>query len=66
MRVQHQDLDVGAILQHHLGDVLITDVAHAAVAAYGPDLGQLDNFLVGHQRVGEVSEVVILLGIDHV
>ena len=66
LRVEHQDLDVGAVLQHDLGHVLVADVAHAAVAADGPDLGQLDDFLVGHQRVGEVGEVVILLGVDDV
>ena len=60
LRVEHEDLDVGAVLQNDLGDVLIADVAHAAVAADGPDLGQFDDFLIGHQRVGEVAEVVVL------
>jgi hypothetical protein len=35
-------------------------------AADRPDLGQLDDLLVGHQRVGEVAQVVILLGVDDV
>ena len=60
LRIEHEDLDVGPVLQDDLGDVLIADVAHAAVAADGPDLGQLDNFLIGHERVSEVAEVVIL------
>ena len=53
-------LDVGPVLQDHLGHVLVADVAHAAVAADDPDLGQFDDFLVGHQRVGEVGELVVL------
>ncbi len=60
LRVEHERLDVGPVLQDHLGHVLVADVAHAAVAADYPDLGQLDDFLVGHQRVGEVREVVVL------
>ena len=60
LRVEHQHLHVGPVLQHHLRDVLVADVAHAAVAADHPDLGQLDDFLVGHQRVGKVREVVVL------
>ena len=60
LRVEHERLDVGPVLQDHLGHVLVADVAHAAVAADYPDLGQLDDFLVGHQRVGEVRELVVL------
>ena len=60
LRVEHERLDVGPVLQDHLGHVLVADVAHAAVAADHPDLGQLDDFLVGHQRIGEVGEVVVL------
>ena len=66
LRIEHEDLDVGAVLQDHLGHVLVTDVAHTAVAAYDPYLGQLDNFLVGHEGVSEVGEVVILLIVDDV
>ena len=60
LRVEHERLDVGPVLQDDLGHVLVADVAHAAVAADHPDLGQFDDFLVGHQRVGEVREVVVL------
>ena len=60
LRIEHQRLDVGPVLQDHLGHVLVADVAHAAVAADHPDLGQLDDFLVGHQRIGEVRELVVL------
>ena len=62
LRVEHQNLDVGPVLQDDLGHILVADVAHAAVAADRPDLGQLDDLLIGHQRVGEVGEVVVLLG----
>ena len=58
LRVEHQSLHVRPVLQDHLRHVLVADVAHAAVAANHPDLGQLDDFLVGHQRIGEVREVV--------
>ena len=64
--IEHEDLDVGTVLQDHLGDVLVADVAHAAVAADDPDLGQFDDFLVGHQGVGEVGEVVVLLVVDDI
>ena len=60
LRIEHQRLDVRPVLQDHLRHVLVADVAHAAVAADHPDLGQLDDFLVGHQRVGEVRELVVL------
>jgi hypothetical protein len=60
LRVEHQHLHVGPVLQHHLRRVLVADVAHAAVAAHHPDLGQLDDLLVGHQRISEVREVVVL------
>ena len=60
LRVEHQRLDVGPVLQDHLGHVLVADVAHAAVAADYPDLGQFDDFLIGHQRIGEVRELVVL------
>jgi hypothetical protein len=64
--IEHEGLDVGAVLQDDLGHVLVADVAHAAVAADDPDLGQLDDFLVGHQGVGEVGVVVVLLLVDDV
>ncbi len=54
LRVQHQRLDVGTILEDHLRGVLVADVAHAAVAADDPDLRQLEDLLVGHHRVAEV------------
>ena len=60
LRIEHQRLDVGPVLQDDLGHVLVADVAHAAVAANHPDLGQFDDFLVGHQGVGEVRELVVL------
>ena len=53
-------------MQDDLGHVLVADVAHAAVAADDPDLGEFDDFLVGHQRIREVAEVVIGFLVDHV
>jgi len=53
-------LTLGRFLQDHLRHVLVADVTHAAVAANHPDFGQLDNFLVGHQGVSEVRELIIL------
>ena len=55
LSIEHQDFDVGAVLQDDLGRVLVADVADAAVAADYPDLGQLDDLLIGHQRVSEVA-----------
>ena len=66
LRVEHQHLHVGPVLQDHLRHVLVADVAHAAVAADYPDLGQFDDLLVGHQRIGKVREVVVLFLADHV
>jgi hypothetical protein len=39
-------------------------IAHAAVAADHPDLGELDDFLVGHQGVSKVRELVVLAVAD--
>ena len=64
LRVEHEHLDVGPVLQNNFGRVLIADVADAAVAADHPDLGQFDDLLVGHQRVGEVREVVVVFLAD--
>ena len=64
LRVEHEHLDVGPVLQDDLGGVLVADVADAAVAADHPDLGQLDDLLVGHERVGKVREVVVLFLAD--
>ena len=66
LRIEHEDLDVGPVLQDHLGHVLVADVAHAAVAADHPDLGEFDDLLIGHEGIGEVGEVVILLVVDDV
>ena len=66
LRVEHEDLDVGAVLQDHLGHVLVADVAHAAVAADDPDLGQFDDFLVGHSASVKWREVVVLFVVDDV
>ncbi len=60
--IEHERLDVGPVLQDDLGHVLVADVAHAAVAADHPDLGQFDDLLVGHDGVSEVGELVVLGG----
>ena len=48
LSVEHEHFDVGTILENHLRRVLVADVAHAAIAADRPHLGQLKNFLIGH------------------
>ena len=64
VRSARKFLDVGSVLQDDLGHVLESDVAHAAVAADCPDLGELVNFLVGHERISEVDEVVGMLRVE--
>src|SRR5215469_6019395 len=54
LRVQHHSFDVRSILENDLGGVLIPDIPHAAVAAHGPDLGELENLLIAHQGIVEV------------
>ena len=66
LRIQHQRLHVRAVLQDDLGHVLVADVAHAAIAAHHPNLGQLNDFLVGHQRIGKVRQVIVLFLVNHV
>ena len=53
-------------MQNDLGDVLETDVAHGAIAADGPYLGQFSHFLVGHQRIIETGESEILTLACHI
>ena len=64
--VEHDHLHVGTILQDHLRRVLIADVAHATVAADRPHLGQLKDFVIGHERVAEMRELVVLARRDHI
>ncbi len=64
LRVEHEHLHVGAVLQDDLGDILETDVAEGAVAADHPDLGQFANFLVGHAGVVEAGEREVF-GVGH-
>ena len=59
-------MTLGRFCRIDLGRVLVADVAHAAVAADHPDLGQLDDLLIGHERIGEVRVVVVLLFGDDV
>ena len=55
LRVEHNHLHVGTILENHLRRVLVADVAHAAVAPDRPHLGQLQDLAIGHERVAEVA-----------
>ena len=59
-------LMLGRFCRITLDMFLVADVAHAAVAADYPDLGQFDDFLIGHQRIGEVCEFVKLARRDAV
>ena len=65
LRVEHHRLDVRPVLEHHLGHVLIADIAHPAVAADHPYFRQLEDFLIGHHCVGEVDVLVGLARGDH-
>ena len=56
----------GLFCKMTLETFLETDVAHRAVAADGPHLGQLAYFLVGHQRVVEAGEGEIFRLAGHV
>src|SRR5207248_11299669 len=53
---EHQHLHVWAILENDFGDVLETDVTQRAITAYNPDFRQLTHFLIGHERVFEMSQ----------
>src|ERR1700694_1521839 len=57
---------VRASSETHLRSVLISDIAHAAIAANHPHFGKFQNLLVGHQRIGEMGKFIILTRIDDV
>jgi len=55
LRVEHEQLHVGTVLEDNLGHVLEPNVPQRTIPADHPDFGKLTNFLIGHERVVHVG-----------
>ena len=58
--IEHEQLHVRSVLQHDLRDVLVADVAHAAVTTDRPGLGKLTHLFGGEGRVGHVRHLEVV------